>query len=137
MRSALFIFCLAFLLACGQTDVIVEEIPNPTNADLVGQWQLIETLADPGNGSGTFRPVTSSRVIEFLGDATVTSNEALCNPFATNNDSSTGIYSAEDRTITPDACSNIPLSFELNTANELIVYFVCIEACAHKYRKVN
>ena len=34
--------------------------------DLRNKWKLIEVLADPGDGSGTFQPVESDKTISFL-----------------------------------------------------------------------
>ena len=61
MKKILSIALLSCLisLSCRKTPIIV-------NASLVGQWKLIETLTDPGDGSGEWMPVnTPNYYIKF------------------------------------------------------------------------
>jgi hypothetical protein len=48
---------MAFLSACNTEN---------QNEGLVSKWHLIEQLMDPGDGSGTFQPVTSDKTISFF-----------------------------------------------------------------------
>jgi len=50
------LFAITYLLfvSCDNYSDPVIETP-----ELLGTWRLIEVLADPGNGSGTFNPVDS------------------------------------------------------------------------------
>ena len=58
---------------------------NSEDVELVNKWQLIEMLADPGDGSGGFEPVTSNKVIEFWDDGTITSNGSICTMSSSTN----------------------------------------------------
>lgn len=102
--------------------------------DLVNSWKLIEVLADPGDGSGTFQPVTSDKVVSFYTDGTVTSNASICTMETQVGTSSTGTYSTVDSTIAVDDCviNGFPLTFEMSGSN-LILNYPCIEPCREKY----
>lgn len=54
LRLAL-LLCVASLLACHKTDS-----NTAGTSSIAGTWQLVETLADPGDGSGTWRAVTTA-----------------------------------------------------------------------------
>ena len=55
---------------------------NCTTSDedqtIIGQWKLIQVLADPVDGSGVFRDFESNKTITFSNDGTFSSNQALC-----------------------------------------------------------
>lgn len=56
--STALLTCLIFL-SCRKPPIIV-------NTSLMGQWKLIETFTDPGDGSGEWMPVnTSNYYIKF------------------------------------------------------------------------
>ncbi len=109
---------------------------NRTENALVGKWLLTETLADPGDGSGTFQAVNSSKTLTFNGDGTVTSNGSICLLSIESNTSSSGTYSTGDSTITSSDCTNSPLAltYELD-GSTLIINYPCIEACKGKFEK--
>lgn len=98
---------------------------------LTGSWKLTHVLADPGDGSGTFHPVSSEKTIKFHDNGTVTSNGDLCSMSIDHNSSSDGTYSLTDSTIYHNDCK---IYFELS-ANELILNFQCIEPCKAKFKK--
>lgn len=104
---------------------------------LVSKWQLIEVLADPGDGSGTFQPVTSNKIIEFYSDGTFYSNGSICSISLDSNSNYTGTYSTQDMTLSSSQCQPqaFPISYEM-TQNTLIIFYPCIEACAEKYSKI-
>lgn len=104
--------------------------------ELVNQWSLIEQLVDPGDGSGTFQPVESNKVIEFFSDGTVRSNSTLCfmDPDGTNQ-TFTGTYDPDEMTINPDDCSDddfLRLTYEQD-GGILYLYYLCIEPCGQKF----
>ena len=47
---------------------------NATTNSLEGTWKLTEILADPGDGSGTFNPISSNKKLIFDNNGNVTSN---------------------------------------------------------------
>lgn len=102
--------------------------------ELINSWKLIEVLADPGDGSGTFQPVTSDKVVSFYTDGTVTSNASICTMQTQAGTPSTGTYSTVDSTITVDDCviNGFSLTFEVSGVN-LILNYPCIERCSEKY----
>jgi hypothetical protein len=94
---------------------------NNDSTELVGKWELIEILADPGDGSGVFQTVESDKIIAFHADGTITSNGLLCEMSIQSNTSGSGTYFVEGSAIYPSDCRYahpglIELSFELNAS---------------------
>lgn len=128
-KTIIYLFLVASFISCNKSD------ESTTNEDIIGTWKLIETLADPGDGSGTFRSVDSDKILEFHENGIVTSNGALCSMSIESDEITTGTYSLVDSTITPVNCDN-QWSFEFTLeGNTLVLYFPCIEPCAAKYKK--
>jgi len=102
--------------------------------ELINSWKLIEILADPGGGSGTFQAVSSDKIISFFEDETVNSTGVLCQMGAESATGSSGTYSESDMTITPEVCGIAPfaIEYEVNGSN-LILSYPCIEPCLEKY----
>ena len=69
MKNSILILLAMFLLNCSSDD----SKPSGETA-LIGKWKLIEQLADPGDGSGTFQPIESDIVIEFFSNGNVEVN---------------------------------------------------------------
>ena len=104
--------------------------------NIIGKWRLIEVLADPGDGSGTYQPVISDKYIEFHSDKTITSNGALCDMTIGSNNSSSGTYSLADSTITPLGCGIPSLEYGFTIKNSILfINYPCIEPCGAKYIK--
>lgn len=118
---------LGIVCACTKSD------SSPVKSTLVGSWKLSEILADPGNGSGTFRAVTSNKTITFDNKGNVGCNGVICDMF---NDASTkasiGTYSVIDATITSADCANTKINYVLKNDTVILIY-PCIEACKAKY----
>jgi hypothetical protein len=125
-KSILLLAILGLLFSCHKND---EELA-PTS--LAGTWKLTEVLSDPGDGSGTFQPVSSNKKLVFVSDNKVTSNGQICNFSLESNSSSTASYSQANSTIN---CSNFVIHYEM-VANTLILSYQCIEGCQAKYIKV-
>jgi len=108
------------------------------NPELVSKWKLIEQLADPGDGSGVFMPVTSNKTIEFFEDGTISSNGDLCLMSTESGNGSSGTYSETDHVVTPDDCGNygFSITYELDSTN-LILNYPCDEPCREKYESVD
>tara|TARA_R110002072_G_scaffold31648_2_gene97389 strand:- start:125 stop:517 length:393 start_codon:yes stop_codon:yes gene_type:complete len=102
--------------------------------ELVNTWKLIEMLADPGDGSGTFQPVASDKLVQFYANGTVTSNGFLCQMGTESNSGSSGTYSEAEMSLTPNNCGIAPfvIYYEFEGAN-LILNYPCIEACRERY----
>ena len=107
-------------------------------SELVSKWALIEILADPGDGSGQFQPVSSDKTVEFFQDGTVTSNGSICTMGTESTSGSSGTYSEVDMTIDVVDCTggHIPLSYEMD-GSFLILNYACIEPCREKYEQTN
>lgn len=94
---------LIIFTACSD-DTTHEQLPEE-NAAVLGSWKLIEQLADPGDGSGTFQPITSDKVLVFNANGVVESkNGSLCAPYSDEMRDS-GTFSSTDSLIYT-MCSN-------------------------------
>jgi hypothetical protein len=118
--------------------VMIASCKKEKDPQLVNTWSLIEVLADPGDGSGTFQPVTSDKTIEFFNDGTVSSNGILCQMSSDSGTGSAGTYDATEMTITPNNCGVVAfvIFYELS-GEHLILSYPCFEACREKYEVVN
>ncbi|MGB3798482.1 MAG: hypothetical protein WA952_01635 [Lewinella sp.] len=111
--------------------------PSATaSPDLVGTWELRETYADPGDGSGQYQPVSSDKVLVFRPDGTFLSNKNFCVPAIPAEQETAGSYSGTNGTLTPDCEGARPLPFTLQ-GETLEISFFCIEGCGERYRKVS
>jgi len=127
------------LLSCTQND----DKTFTGNTVLIGKWKLIEQLADPGDGSGVFRPVSSNRILEFFSNGTVKSNGSLCYMSYEVGDESSGNFTSIDDNvyfdgeITPNDCdySGTKLYYSFEGEN-LIISYLCIEGCGQKFKKI-
>ena len=143
MKYYFSIVLVFILLSCSSDDTK----PEIENEDLLGKWRLIEQLADPGDGSGTFNPVESDRVIEFFSDGTVTVNGSLCYMSTKVETNASGTYQVTsddtsdttfDGIITSDNCqfSDFRIYFDLPLSGNLILWYPCIEGCGQKFKKI-
>ncbi len=125
-KKFLMLFLIPFLFSFKCEDE--GNIDTPFNKTLLGKWQLIEVLADPGDGSGTFQSVLNGEIIEFINDNSIIG-------FSEFGDcSSDANFSEETKKITFFGC-DFTFSFSLKEEN-LLIYPPCIEACANKYKKL-
>lgn len=126
-KSLLFFIILVGLFSCSEDD-----------ADLVGEWRLVEAYVDPGDGSGRFQKVKSKKVIQFYANGEVRSNGSLCDVSIDSTKPSSGTYSFEDSTIIVKNCGGynpqVNASFSIE-GKYLIIYHFCMEGCGEKYVK--
>ncbi len=129
-RSICFILLILFLSSCKKDDA------NPNNA-LEGTWRLIEMYADPGDGSGDFRPVNSEKIILFKADGTYSSNGNVCDFSTMANEDTQGNYLAIEMgyQIVCESEFSSELRLEVREGY-LIVSFFCIEPCQQKFQRI-
>ena len=122
-----------------------DEGQSTEDVELIGKWQLIEQLVDPGDGSGTFQPIISVRTIEFFKDGAIEINGELCIISSEIGDMEAGYYklitdsdTQYDGEITPNICSSrsARVYFDLPVSGNLILWYQCIESCAQKFEKI-
>ncbi|TBN06746.1 hypothetical protein EYD45_02355 [Hyunsoonleella flava] len=145
MKKILYFTIIILLFNCASDD----GKPNE-ETQLLGKWQVIEHLLDPGDGSGTFKPVTSQRVIEFFLDGSVKVNGNLCFLTTEIGEKQTGTYEITsnpnadttfDGEIIPDDddCNSefYKIYFDISADGHLILWYPCIEPCGEKFKKVD
>lgn len=132
MKQLLIILCLIGLLSsCNSDDNL------SSNTSLVGEWKLIEILADPGDGSGTFSAVESEKRIKFHQDGTFTSNGTICNMSIEANNPTSGTYSLINSTINSQDCNSPEYDYQFKQDGKILkIMYPCIEPCKAKYRKL-
>ena len=141
MEKYLLLVLIVILSSCTSNE------STPTDeTGLIGKWKLIEQLADPGDGSGKFQPISSKRVIEFFNDGTVSVNGDLCFMTSEVGKTVTGTYmktsdnnsdTQYEGEIIPNSCSSrsAKVYFDLSTSGDLLLWYQCIEGCGQKFIK--
>ena len=130
MRFVALLMVSIMLLSCSSDDI--------DSSHIIGKWKLIQVLADPGDGSGTFVDVESSKTITFLSDGMFSSNGNLCFFSSITPVTTEGAFSIEKEEIYPNTCATFAqVILDYKTENRALnVYYQCIEACAEKYVKI-
>lgn len=138
MKNYILILFTLLLIGCTSND----KKQKIGNTELLGSWKVIEQLADPGDGSGTFQPVTYNRTVEFFSNGTISASGTLCYMGTENNPSSgsfvlTPENEFNDGEITPTDCSytEARIYFKIEGEN-LILWYPCIEGCGEKLIKL-
>jgi hypothetical protein len=116
---------LFMLMACTKSS-------DKTSSSLVGRWKLTETLADPGDGSGTWMPATADYIIQFNKDSTAYENPV--NPYRNINRYSVSSDSTLTLFYTNGTSSDFYFKIESNT---LTIMGGCIEACGTRYKRTD
>ncbi|OBX27182.1 hypothetical protein LX77_02692 [Gelidibacter algens] len=131
MKKLIFtLITVGILFSCNKND------DSNSNTELIGNWKLIEVLADPGDGNGTYSAVESEKIITFHSDGTLTSNGTLCDMSIEANNSTSGTYSISNLTFSTAVCNNSDYEYQLEqNGNILIITYPCIEPCKAKYTK--
>ncbi|MFT6844068.1 MAG: hypothetical protein ACJAUV_000238 [Flavobacteriales bacterium] len=110
---------------------IVKELIWMDERVISGTWLLKELLLDPGDGSGVFEPVVSEKNMVFELNGVLESNGDVCQSTATQDNSSSAIYSIIDNTISNDNCT---ITFTYNDS-VMIINYSCFEPCKGKFVK--
>jgi len=139
MRYLTYILLLAVILL---TSSCVKELAadSPTvkgktaaknNVALTGKWKLVESLLDPGDGSGKWLPVTTSTTFELNTDGTTSGTTFTDYVSYAVTDSVTLAFKRADATIQNYlfVISNDTLSMSPNGPIR------CIEGCGIKFKK--
>jgi len=131
-KTILLLAIVGILISCSN-----DGNDNSRTTELIGQWKLIEQLADPGDGSGTFQSIDSQKNLEFFQDGTITSsNGSLCEPYSDEQISSGTYLLDENRIITNCQNTNIgSIGFEIVDDN-LILNFISNEGFSQKFAKI-
>ncbi|WP_405376684.1 hypothetical protein [Nonlabens sp. Asnod3-A02] len=103
-----------------------------TPLSIVGNWNLTATLADPGDGSGTFQPA-SGKSLNFTDQGVVNCNVSFCFGSLTQA-TSTGTYDVMTTTIDVENCIGTYIFIDANTIE---ISHLCIEPCGERYVRVN
>jgi hypothetical protein len=126
---------IAFFLLLGMMSSCTKNEADAPKSALTGTWKLSHVLADPGDGSGTFTPVDSEKLLSFSDNGNFTSNGSVCDMSVELNANTNGTYSEDNSTLHPIDCPDAGLKFEVNN-NTLNLIYPCIEPCIAKYTKI-
>lgn len=134
------LFLLLFLpilfVSCSSDDNFVIDY-LPTNNSL---WQLEATLFDPGDGSGTFTPVQSDRILAFE-VSRIISNGPFCSLTAPVGPEEVAVYGAAETEIIAAPCNSgrdslrLILTYE-EAADRLMLDLGCEEPCQLRYKRL-
>ncbi len=130
------IFLLFTTLLIGSCDTS-DDPGNILDFEIEGTWRLTEVLADPGDGSGTFQSVSSSKTITFDANGGFTSNGTVCDLSITSMVNTSGTYNSINQTINGNcSTTNSPISYDI-IGSALEITYSCFEPCMTRYRKTN
>lgn len=118
----LIIFLLLFLCSCQKQSI---------NEGSIAVYRLQSILSDPGDGSGNFQVVESGRNIEFLETGHILTNSNICLFDTSANSIQLLEINDVDSLILAEDCT---LRYSIQ-ANNLLLYYPCIEPCIAKYKK--
>ncbi len=120
-------FIMLLAVACSSDD---------SSPEILGDWQLIEVLADPGDGSGRFKVVDSNKRITFLENGTYTANGFICDFTTLSDGTSSGEYTTTDFGYQIPCAGPVNYTVDIRLEEGfLILSFPCIEPCMQKFRK--
>ena len=128
MKKYILLLLVGFLFSCSEDGGRESE-----TAEFLGRWKLTEVLIDPGDGTGTFQPVSGNNTLEFLRNGTISSNYSFCPFYSGTATQFSTAYSADDNTILMNDCfsEGMNIAYEIDGDN-LILNYPCYEACAYK-----
>lgn len=127
------LFTLIIFIGSCQSDF---ELPDSETTDIIGSWELIELLTDPGDGSGQFESTKLDIRLEIDEHLNLKANGVLCG-FSESESVLTGKISLADSIITA-TCSSGTLrhKFSLFESNLNLQNLSCRESCAAKFSKI-
>ena len=103
------------------------------NVALTGKWKFVESLLDPGDGSGKWLPVQVSAEFELKDDGTTTGNAFPNYITYTLKDSVTLTFKQADTTTQNYFYKISNDTLTMSPAGPIR----CIEACGSRFKKVN
>ncbi len=133
MKRMLWSLCLIALLAGGVACESEDpEFKTTQNNGLLGKWRLVESLSDPGDGSGTWQKISPEQVqiLEFKADSSfliVSKNGSESGTYRTSVNNRLEMRFAGNSTFAP------VWSVMLLTPTNLTVSYGCIEPCGGRY----
>lgn len=130
-KSIVFLMLIGFFVSCNSDD------QEKSATELTGTWKLVEILADPGDGNGTFKAVQSNKTIEFKSNGTIVTNTSLCDPYSDEIKSS-GSFNLATKSITTN-CQNPNIAtifFELKNGY-LLLHYLSNEGYFQKFQRSN
>jgi len=132
MKNLFLIFLFATITSSSTTFKSPVDLDNK---EITGKWQLTESLADPGDGSGTWQTVENGRTLEFDENGMVYSSTSFCYGEQINE----ATFDASEKMISSNCADrNVELSYELKEGKLFITPHNprCAEACGTKYSKL-
>jgi hypothetical protein len=115
---------ILFALACGKENI-------KGNSALTGKWKLVESLADPGGGSGTWMPVQTSTDVQFYANGNLGGTTFPSYVSYTVKDSVTLTFIQANKTIQNYRYKISHDTLSMSPAGPII----CIEACGIRFKK--
>ncbi|MDB5024733.1 MAG: hypothetical protein JWP78_2488 [Mucilaginibacter sp.] len=115
---------ILFAAACGKENI-------KGNSTLTGKWKLVESLMDPGNGSGKWMPVQTGTEVQFYANGTLSGTEFPSYVSYNIKDSVTLAFVQANKTIQNYRYKISHDTLSLSPAGPMR----CIEACGVRFKK--
>jgi len=122
-RAFLWLLCSIWLFACSKSDQ-----HTAGNFELAGTWRLAETLADPGDGSGTWKPASAPLLLIFGADGSIQGDAfPQARRYQKLNDTNIRFTFADG--------AFINYTYSLTNTTLILSGSGCIEPCGLKFKK--
>ncbi|HEY4323745.1 MAG TPA: hypothetical protein VGN20_07155 [Mucilaginibacter sp.] len=124
----------AYLLSAALTLVVSachKDAVKAGDTSLTGKWKLVESLADPGDGSGKWMPAASSTELDLNTDGTMGGTTFPTYVSYVVKDSVTLTFSQQDKTIQNYRYKISHDTLSMSPAGPIM----CFEACGIRFKK--
>ncbi len=120
------------IIACSVLSIISCSDSQTTN----DEYQLIEALFDPGDGSGEYIPVQSSMTLLIYADDTYETKKGTFCSSTNTSISEAGSINYANGTLDSKNCGSSTQNLIFKKENDLwMIYLPCIEPCILKFQK--
>ena len=139
-RILLSLVLLWIAIACQNETDPLDDSARKQHSGLVGKWKIVEFLGDPGDGSGTYKPVPdgAGHVIEFKANGQFIETKGI-------EQSSVSLFNAY-KILDGNRIEMIPVDrstpshtwfYSDLSADKVTLGYGCIETCSGKYVAVD
>lgn len=131
-KLSLLLLLTIFMVSCASEDKTLEF----TEDNLIGTWKLVESYADPGDGSGTYQPVANGYTFSLNNDGTFTSERIPECEFGTYRIESARLFFMYDCPEYTETFEDIAKFEGSRLVTSPLSPSACIEGCGSKFKKI-
>lgn len=120
-------FLLLVLLCSCQKDTTVSD-------SIIGEWQLVQTNFDRGDGTVIPSSISNGFTIEFQSNGRYRANTSTCQFHSYPDTPSEGRYDTDQQRLIPSDCQEFNVRY--NWSNDTLwTYLPCREFCSYRFHR--